>query len=107
MAASARRSFDTDNITLRTIFARGAQNRPIQSTMALTADGNGGTRWIHPSSLGAYSLNYISTDTTRIQWDLSQNNVFYLNGGQGAGIQSTANCYQHTRHSKTETQVQG
>ena len=100
MAASARRSFDTDNITLRTIFARGAQNRPIQSTMALTADGNGGTRWIHPSSLGAYSLNYISTDTTRIQWDLSQNNVFYLNGGQGAGIQSTANRYQAVVYAK-------
>ena len=89
MSASARRTIDTDNITLRTVYARGSNNTNIQSTLALTADGRGGTRWVHPSSLGAYTLNYVSTDVSVIQWDLSLNNVFYLTGGQGIGIQSS------------------
>lgn len=95
MSASSRRTIDTDNITLRTIFARGMSNTNIQSTLVLTADGQGGTRWTHPSSLGAYSLNYISTDNSLIKWDLSLNNVFYLNTGQGAGMNSSiTNPYQ-------------
>lgn len=101
MSASSRRTIDTDNITLRQVFARGPQNAPIQSTLVLTADGRGGTRWVHPSSLGAYGLSYISTDVSRIQWDLSLNNVFYLTGGQGAGIQSSiTNPYQAIVYSK-------
>lgn len=101
MSASARRTFDTDNIMLRTIYARGSNNTNIQSTLALTADGRGGTRWVHPSSLGTYSLNYISTDVSLIQWDLSLNNVFYLTGGQGVGIQSSpTNSYQSIVYAK-------
>jgi hypothetical protein len=102
MSASSRRTIDTDNITLRQIYARGPSNVPIQSTLVLTADGRGGTRWVHPSSLGAYTLNYISTDVSRIQWDLSLNNVFYLTGGQGAGIQSSpTNPYQAIVYAKS------
>jgi len=89
MSSSARRSIDTDNITLRTVYAKGAYNTNIQSTLALTADGRGGTLWTHPSSLGVYGLNYISTDVSLISWDLSLNNILYLTGGQGAGIQSS------------------
>ena len=89
MSSSARRSIDTDNITLRTVYAKGAYNTNIASTLALTADGRGGTLWTHPSSLGVYGLNYISTDVSLISWDLSQNNIMYLTGGQGAGIQSS------------------
>lgn len=101
MSASSRRTIDTDNITLRQIYARGPQNVPIQSTLVLTADGRGGTRWAHPSSLGVFGLNFISTDVSRIQWDLSLNNVFYLTGGQGAGIQSSVtNPYQAIVYSK-------
>jgi hypothetical protein len=101
MSASSRRTFDTDNITLRQVYARGPQNAPIQSTLVLTADGRGGTKWVHPSSLGVYGLNFISTDVSRIQWDLSLNNVFYLTGGQGAGIQSSVtNPYQAIVYSK-------
>ncbi len=94
MSASARRTLDTDNITLRTVFARAPNNSYIQSTLALTADGRGGTRWTHPSSLGTYTLNYISTNAGLIQWDLSLNNIFYLTGGQGAGVASTLNPYE-------------
>ena len=86
---SARRTYDTDNITLRTIYVRGAQNTEIPSTSALTADGVGGTRWTHPSSLGTYTFNFISTDVSLLASDLSLNNVLYLNGGQGIGIQSS------------------
>jgi hypothetical protein len=101
MSASSRRTVDTDNITLRTIYARGSNNTNIQSTLTLTADGRGGTRWVHPSSLGAYSLNYVSTDVSVIQWDLSLNNVFYLTGGQGIGIQSSpTNSHQSIVYAK-------
>jgi len=101
MAASSRRTIDTDNITLRSIYARGSNNTNIQSTLALTADGRGGTRWVHPSSLGTYTLNYVSTDVSVIQWDLSLNNVFYLTGGQGIGIQSSpTNAYQSIVYAK-------
>ena len=101
MSASARRTIDTDNITLRTVYARGSNNTNIQSTLALTADGRGGTRWVHPSSLGGYTLNYVSTDVSVIQWDLSLNNVFYLTGGQGIGIQSSpTNSHQSILYAK-------
>ena len=101
MSASSRRTIDTDNITLRTVYARGSNNTNIQSTLALTADGRGGTRWVHPSSLGGYTLNYVSTDVSVIQWDLSLNNVFYLTGGQGIGIQSSpTNSHQSIVYSK-------
>lgn len=100
MSASARRTLDTDNITLRTIYARGTSNTNILDTSVLTADGRGGTRWTHPSSLGAYTLNYVSTDTRTISWDLSQNNVFYLTGGQGVGVASTNNAYEAKLYAK-------
>lgn len=100
MSASARRTLDTDNITLRTVFARGPNNSNIDTTNVLTADGRGGTRWIHPSSLGAFTLNYISTDTHLIQWDLSLNNVFYLTGGKGIGVGSTNNQYEANIYAK-------
>lgn len=101
MSASARRTIDTDNITLRSVYAKGSNNTNIQSTLALTADGRGGTRWVHPSSLGTYSLNYVSTDVSLIQWDLSLNNVFYLTGGQGIGIQSSpTNSHQSIVYAK-------
>lgn len=86
---SARRTYDTDNITLRSIYVRGANNADIPSTSVLTADGVGGTRWTHPSSLGTYTFNFISTDVSLLASDLSLNNVLYLNGGQGIGIQSS------------------
>lgn len=86
---SSRRTYDTDNITLRTIYVRGVQNTDIPSTAVLTADGVGGTRWTHPSSLGTYTFNFISTDVSLLASDLSLNNVLYLNGGQGIGIQSS------------------
>ena len=86
---SARRTYDTDNITVRTLYVRSAQNTNLPSTSVLTADGIGGTRWVHPSSLGTYAFNFISTDVSLLASDLSLNNVLYLNGGQGIGIQSS------------------
>jgi hypothetical protein len=47
-SASARRTIDSDNITLRTVFARGTSNTVIPSSFVLTADGRGGTYWSTP-----------------------------------------------------------
>lgn len=48
VSASARRTLDSDNITLRTVFARGTSNTVIPSSFVLTADGRGGTHWSTP-----------------------------------------------------------
>ncbi len=51
--SSKRRSYDTDEITLRKIFAKSAtDNRAIGALRVLTADGTGGTYWAVPSTLG-------------------------------------------------------
>ena len=48
MSASSRRTLDSDNITLRSVFARGISNSVIPSSFVLTADGRGGTYWSTP-----------------------------------------------------------
>jgi hypothetical protein len=48
--ASSRRTYDTDFITLRTVYAQNSNNVKIPALYALVADGSGGTRWSIPSS---------------------------------------------------------
>ena len=61
--ASARRTYDTDSIYLRRIFARDSNNNKIQSSFVLTVDGNGEGQWLDSSQLvlsaGYY---YLSTN---------------------------------------------
>jgi hypothetical protein len=60
--ASSRRTYDTDVITLRTVFAKNPGNSNVPALRVLTADGQGGTYWAVPSSLGVYpSFNQIIT----------------------------------------------
>jgi len=84
--ASSRRTFDTDSITLRTVYAKNGTNTNIPALRALTADGSGGTYWRMPSSFGINpSFNQIITDAGTFTADLSYN-VFRLTSGEGIGM---------------------
>lgn len=84
--ASSRRTFDTDSITLRTVYAKNGTNTNIPALRALTADGSGGTYWRMPSSFGINpSFNQIITDAGTFTADLSYN-IFRLTSGEGIGM---------------------
>jgi len=84
--ASSRRTYDTDFITLRTVYAQNSNNVKIPALYALVADGSGGTRWSIPSSFGTNpSFNQIITTGGTYTADLSFN-TFRLFAGQGIGM---------------------
>ena len=84
--ASSRRTYDTDVITLRTVFAKNVVNSNIPALRVLTADGAGGTYWAIPSSLGLNpSFNEIITSAATYTADLSYNR-FRLLAGEGVGM---------------------
>jgi len=84
--ASSRRTYDTDFITLRTVYAKNADNSVIPALRALTADGAGGTTWLQPSSFGTNpSFNQIITTGGTYTADLSFN-TFRLFAGEGVGM---------------------
>ena len=70
MSSSSRRTIDSDNITLREVYIRGASNTVIPTSATLLSDGLGGTRWVDllstilPSSLASTTTGlttYINT----------------------------------------------
>ena len=84
--ASSRRSYDTDTITLRTVFARYTNNSNIPALRTLTSDGAGGTYWAIPSSLGILpAFNKIDTSDGSFTADLSYN-TFGLYAAEGQGM---------------------
>lgn len=86
MASSSRRSYDTDTITLRTIFAKNGANSNIPALRVLTADGAGGCYWAIPSTLGILpAFNQIVTGAASYTADLSFN-TFRLLDGEGIGM---------------------
>lgn len=90
--ASSRRTYDTDVITLRTVFAKNAVNSNIPALRVLTADGAGGTYWAIPSSLGENpAFNEIITSAGTYTADLSYNR-FRLFAGEGIGMVNQSNA---------------
>jgi hypothetical protein len=88
--ASSRRTYDTDFITLRTVYAKNADNSTIPALRALTADGAGGTTWLQPSSFGTNpSFNQVITTGGTYTADLSFN-TFRLFAGEGVGMANGA-----------------
>jgi len=82
----SRRSYDTDEITLRTVYARSLSNTAIPGFRVLTSDGTGSTYWAIPSTLGYNpSFNQIITDAATFTADLSYNRL-RLNQGTGIGF---------------------
>jgi hypothetical protein len=77
-----RRTYDTDEITLRKVFARTSTNTVVPAMTVLTADGAGGTYWAIPSTLGYNpSFNQIVTDAATFTANLSYNTLTLSEGG--------------------------
>ena len=84
--ASSRRTYDTDVITLRKVFAKDPGNSNVPALRTLTADGQGGTYWAIPSTLGLNpSFNEIITSAATYTADLSYNK-FRLLAGENMGM---------------------
>jgi hypothetical protein len=77
-----RRTYDTDEITLRKVFARTSTNTVVPAMTVLTADGAGGTYWAIPSTLGYNpSFNQIVTNAATFTANLSYNTLTLSEGG--------------------------
>ena len=84
--ASSRRTYDTDTITIRTVFAKTSNNSNIPPMNALLSDGLGGTFWGNPSTLALNpSFNQIITSARTYTADLSYNRFSFLSGS-GIGM---------------------
>jgi hypothetical protein len=104
--SSKRRSYDTDEITLRKIFAKSAvDNKAVGAMRVLTADGTGGTYWGIPSTLGLNpSFNQINTDAGNFTADLSYN-IFTLTQASGIGFSKGAGSNQLYIYGKAFNQI--
>jgi len=91
--ASASRSFDTDILQVRKVFARTTQNGFIPSSHILIANGDGGTRWNSVSSIfpvSSFGIVCGNSSTTKVYADLSFNLLQISTTGVGNLLQSYA-----------------
>jgi hypothetical protein len=100
-----KKSYDTDEITLRKVYARTSTNTAVPAMTVLTADGAGGTYWAIPSTLGYNpSFNQIVTDAGTFTAS-SPYNTFTLSQGGGIGFVQGALTNQMYIYSKGFNQV--
>ncbi len=98
-------SIDTNTITIRKVNAYTTSNTFIPALTTLTSDGQGGTFWAIPSSLGGIpAFNQIVADNYVIP-ATSASNTLYISTSQGMGsfVNSTTNLV--TFYSKAFTQI--
>jgi hypothetical protein len=82
----SRRTYDTEMITLRQIFAYNSNNSVIPALRVLTTDGKGGTLWATPSSVGGIpAFNEVIANGTSILADEPFNRL-YLSTSDGLGM---------------------
>ena len=106
MSSSSRRTYDTDSITLRTVFAKNPGNSNVPALRVLTADGAGGTYWAIPSSLGLNpSFNEIITSAATYTADLSYNKFRLLAGENVGMVNGSAGSNQTTLFAKAFSQL--
>jgi hypothetical protein len=84
--ASSRRTYDTEMITLRQVFAYNQNNSVLPASRVLTTDGRGGTFWAVPSTLGGLpSFNEVIANGTTIAADQPYNRLI-LSTTDGLGM---------------------
>ena len=104
--ASSRRTYDTDNITLRTVFAKNPGNSNVPALRVLTADGTGACYWGIPSSLGLNpSFNEIITSAATYTADLSYNKFRLLAGENIGMVNGPSGSNQTTLYAKAFSQL--
>ena len=100
-----KKTYDTDEITLRRVYARTSTNTAVPAMTVLTADGAGGTYWAIPSTLGYNpSFNQIATDAGTFTANLAYN-TFTLSQGGGIGFVQGATTNQMYIYSKGFSQL--
>jgi hypothetical protein len=101
----SKRTYDTDEITLRKVYAFSTNNQFVPAMTVLTADGAGGTYWAIPSSLGYNpSFNQIATDAGTFTASAPYN-TFTLSQGGGIGFVQGAGTNQMYIYSKGFGQI--
>ena len=101
---SARKTYDTEILTVRQVNALNSNDSFIASNRILTTDGRGGTYWAVPSSLGAFgAYNEIRIDNLPFVADLSYNRL-YLSSGSGIGFSMNSTLKRAFVFSKGFTQ---
>ncbi len=104
--SSSRRTYDTDNITLRTVFAKNPGNVNVPALRVLTADGTGSCYWAIPSSLGQNpSFNEIITTAGTYTADLSYNKFRLLAGENIGMVNGAPGSNQTTLFGKAFSQI--
>jgi len=82
---SSSKSYDTDKLTIRQVFAYNQNNTVIPALQVLTSDGHGGTFWAVPSSLGGIPVfNEVIINGVPITATLSHSTIT-LNTSDGLG----------------------
>ena len=101
----SKRSYDTESLTIRQVFAYNSNNSFIPALRCLTSDGVGGTYWSIPSSLGGNpAYNKIQINNSNYIADLSYN-TFTLNTLDGLGVQHDVPNKRAYMYSKGFTQI--
>ena len=100
-----KRTYDTDEITLRRVYALSTNNQFVPAMTVLTADGAGGTYWAIPSTLGYNpSFNQIATDAGTFTANRAYN-TFTLSQGGGIGFVQGDGTNQMYIYSKGFNQI--
>jgi hypothetical protein len=96
----SRRTLDTEIITIRQVNALTPTNSFIPALTTLTSDGEGGTFWAVPSSLGGIpALNQVVVDNLPFPMT-STFNTFYISTAQGMGSITNSTTKLVTLYSK-------
>ena len=89
---SGRRTYDTDSLVVRKIFALDSTNKPIPALQTLTSDGSGGTFWAVPQALGGLpSFNAVDANGTQILANAPFNTLTMTTEGMGLDVDPTTN----------------
>ena len=98
-------SIDTNTITIRKVNAYTTSNTYIPALTTLTSDGQGGTFWATPSSLGGIpAFNSVVADNYIIP-TASPSNTLYISTAQGMGSFVNSTTSLITFYSKAFTQI--
>lgn len=99
------RTYNTDVLTIRKVFAYNPNNTFIPALTILTSDGRGGTYWASPQTLVALpAYNEVVANNVRIPATLSYNTLS-LNSGEGLGMIQNSTTKEITYFSKCFSQL--
>lgn len=104
MSGTAKKTFDTDQLTIRQVFALNPNDSYISTGKVLTTTSNGETEWVYPSTLPGFpSYNEVIANGTSMVADASYN-ILTLSTLEGLGMIRNAGAKRITLYSKAFTE---